>query len=86
MGLAVDTTGDVWVADAASSQVSRVRAGRKDLVVSGVEVPLRLLVNDGAVWATAFGSGELVRITAAGGVRGRVAVGKGAEGVAAGCG
>jgi streptogramin lyase len=86
VGLAVDPTGAVWVADAGSSQVSRVRGGHKDLDVGGVDTPLRLLASDGAVWATAFGSGELVRITPAGEVSGRVAVGKGAEGVAAGFG
>jgi len=86
VGLAVDPAGAVWVAGAGASQVSRLRSAHKDLDVTGLDVPLRLLASDGALWATAFGSGELVRITSTGAVDGRVAVGAGAEGLAAGFG
>ena len=87
VGLAVDSTGAVWVAQAGDTKVSRIRDGKVDLDVSGVDVPLRVAAADGAVWATAFASGEVVRIDpATGKVAGRVAVGKGAEGVAIGLG
>ena len=87
VGLAADADGAVWVAQAGASRVSRIRDGRVDLEVSGIDVPLRVAAADGSVWATSFGSGELVRITAATGAEaGRVAVGKGAEGVAVGLG
>lgn len=86
VGLTVDPTGAVWVADSGSAQVSRIRGGHRDLDVPGIDVPLRLRADAGGVWATAFGTGELVRIDTAGRVRGRVPVGKGAEGVAVGFG
>lgn len=64
VGLAADSDGSVWVAQAGGSSVSRIRGGRVDLEVKGIEVPLRVAASDGSVWATAFGTGELVRITA----------------------
>lgn len=52
-----------------------------------MDVPLRVPVGEGSVWATAFGTGEVVRIDpATGAVTGRVDVGHGAEGVTAGLG
>ena len=87
VGLAVDQGGAVWVAQAGDSKVSRTRDGKVDLDVAGLEVPLRLAAGSGAVWATAFGTGELARIDPGRGtVTGRVAVGQGAEGVAVGLG
>lgn len=87
VGLATDASGAVWVADSQASRLSRVRGGRVDLTVPGIDVPLRVAVIAGAVWATAFGAGELVRVApATGRVTGRVRVGKGAEGVAGGFG
>jgi streptogramin lyase len=87
VGLAADADGSVWVAQAGASGVARIRSGKVDLEVKGIDVPLRVAAADGAVWATAFGTGELVRITAATGqVTQRVPVGKGAEGVTVGLG
>jgi len=64
VGLAADSDGSVWVAQAGASSVSRIRGGKVDLEVKGIDVPLRLAAADGSVWATAFGTGELVRISA----------------------
>jgi streptogramin lyase len=87
VGLAADSSGAVWVANAQESQVSRVRDGRVDLTVPGIELPLRVAATAGSVWVTSFGAGQLVRVAAPSGrVSARVAVGKGAEGVAAGLG
>jgi streptogramin lyase len=87
VGMASDASGAVWVADAQASSVSRVRDGRVDLTVPGIDVPLRVAVSAGSVWVTSFGAGELVRLAAVTGrVTARVPVGKGAEGVAVGLG
>jgi streptogramin lyase len=87
VGLAADADGSVWVAQAGASSVSRIRGGKVDLEVKGIDVPLRVTAADGVVWATAFGTGELIRITAASGeLSQRTPVGKGAEGVAVGLG
>ena len=63
VGLAADSDGSVWVAQAGASRVSRIRGGKVDLEVKGIDVPLRLAAADGG-WATAFGTGALVRISA----------------------
>src|SRR6476659_4293946 len=85
VGLAADSDGSVLVAQAGASSVSRIRGGKVDLQVKGIDVPLRLAAADGSVWATAFGTGELVRISATSGeVTHRIPVGKGAEGVTVG--
>ncbi len=87
VGLAADSDGSVWVAQAGASSVSRIRGGKVDLEVKGIDVPLRVAAADGSVWATAFATGELVRITqSTGEVTQRVPAGKGAEGVAVGLG
>src|SRR4051794_7844319 len=72
VGLAVDAAGAVWVAAARSSQVGRIRSGAQDLTIDGIDVPLRLVATETGVWATAFGSGDLVRIAADGTVTRRV--------------
>lgn len=87
VGLAVGSSGAVWVAEAQASELARLGTERVDHTVPSVDVPLRLATNGDAVWATAFGAGELVRISATSGrVTARVPVGRGAEGVATGLG
>jgi streptogramin lyase len=87
VGMASDPSGAVWVANAQASSVSRMRDGRVDLTVPGIDLPLRVAVSADSVWVTSFGAGEVVQLAAGTGrVTARVAVGKGAEGVAVGLG
>lgn len=83
VGVAAGPGGDVWVASAGANTVSRIPPGanKADLRVA-VTVPLRVTVAYGAVWATSFQDGTLVRIDPASGkVTDRIPIGKGAEGV-----
>jgi streptogramin lyase len=83
VGLTADDSGAVWVASARDNAVSRIPAGasKPDLRVD-VAVPLRLTAAEGAVWATSFENGTLLRIDTLGGtVTDRIPVGNGAEGL-----
>lgn len=87
VGLAVSATGQVWVAAAQASTVDQVGATAVDRTVASIDTPLRLVAGGDSIWATAFGAGQLVRISATTGrVTARVPVGRGAEGVATGLG
>lgn len=86
VGLAVDTRGRVWVANADSGTVSRLSAGgtRVDLTTPVGAAPLRLAMAGGAVWVTVFTDGKLVRLDSrTGRVTKTVRVGSEPEGVTA---
>src|SRR4051794_28300547 len=87
IGTTAGRSGDVWIASAGDDRVLHLRAGaaRSDVQVAVPGTPLRLVLagQDGALWVSAFRSGEVVRVdTATHRVTDRVAVGAGAEGVA----
>jgi streptogramin lyase len=86
VGLAVDTRGRVWVANADAGTVSRLSAGgtRVDLTTAVGAAPLRLAMAGGAVWVTVFTDGTLVRLDSrTGKVTKTIRVGSEPEGVTA---
>lgn len=85
VGLAADSRGRIWVANANEGTVSRLNANgnRVDLTAHVGDAPLRLAATGGAIWVSVFSAGtlrELDEVT--GRVRETVRVGAEPEGVA----
>jgi DNA-binding beta-propeller fold protein YncE len=89
VGLAMDSRGRVWVANADAGTLSRLSAAGDavDLDKPVGSAPLRLAVTPGSVWVTVFRDGTLRRLDArTGRVTGTVDVGETPEGVTAAAG
>ncbi len=86
VGLAVDSQGRVWVANADAGTVSRLNAAGDgvDLSTPVGNAPLRLATTPGAVWVSVFSDGTLVRLDDdTGRITSRVHVGAQPEGLTA---
>lgn len=87
VGVAADPDGTVWVVNAGDSSLSHVVGTGAHREPDVGDTPLRVSVDDAALWVTSFRDGRLLRIDPGTlKITGSVSVGAGAEGVASGLG